>query len=50
MSESSTEEGDAYAFYAGGLDFWTNVTNHIADTGLMLLTIDDLVKFGTAVP
>ncbi len=36
-----------YVFYAaGGLEFWTNGTNHIADTGLMLVTIEDLVDFG----
>lgn len=36
-----------YVFYAaGGLDFWTNGTNHIADTGLMVVSIDELVSFG----
>ena len=40
-----------YVFYAaGGLEFWTNGTDHIADTGLMLISDDDLVGFGHRFP
>jgi hypothetical protein len=36
-----------YVFYAaGGLDFWTKGTDHIADTGLMTVPIEKFVDFG----
>ena len=36
-----------YVFYAaGGLNFWTNGTNHIADTGLMVVPVLAFEDFG----
>ena len=36
-----------YVFYsAGGIDFWTNGTNHIADTGLVSAALVDRSMHG----
>jgi hypothetical protein len=29
------------------VELWTNGSSHIADTGLMLISIDNLVDFGS---